>query len=182
MDARVNDSSENLHTRLSEQTFSCKITRTCVPLMVARLSLHWDAASQRVNVYPIVQSMVVLHEIGGIQSHDEFEELRRARPAAEFSIHQQNQETNNRGAKAFRDKARELTMNFFIDKGEDEKLVWVKEQAFGVTGSTLFEARGPDHPVIMACRETAPPVVHGETAHAGARRPGEEGGGWGGHV
>ena len=108
--------------------------------MVARLGLHWDAASQRVNVYPIVQSMVVLHEIGGIQSHDEFEELRRARPAAEFSLHQQNQETNNRGAKAFRDKARELTMSFFIDQGEEEKLAFVKMRVFGVEGTPIFDS------------------------------------------
>ena len=113
----------------------------------------------------------------GIESHDEYDELRKARPAAEFHLHQQNQETNNRGAKAFRDKARELTMPFFLNMGEDVKVQYVKQQAFGVTGSPIFQA---DHPAILDCLETTPPVVQGEDPGAPWAENGWRWGPWGG--
>ncbi len=43
--------------------------------MVALLGANWTSASCRELVYPIVQTMVVLEEIGGIASHEEYEEL-----------------------------------------------------------------------------------------------------------
>jgi hypothetical protein len=59
--------------------------------------------------------MVVLEEIGGIASHEEYEELRAANKASEGTLLQWMQETCNRGAKAMRDKTKELVMLFFKD-------------------------------------------------------------------
>ena len=57
-------------------TFSRKITHTCVPLMVARIRHNWGAAAMQPLIAPIVQSMVVAHNIAGIESYDEYDELR----------------------------------------------------------------------------------------------------------
>ncbi len=103
---------DNLYTRLCCQTCSRKITSTCVPLMVARLGANWTSALCRELVYPIVQTMVVLEEIGGISSHEEYEEFSAANKASEGTLLQRMQETCNRGAKAMRDKTRELVMFF----------------------------------------------------------------------
>lgn len=83
---RANDARDNLKSKLSGQTHSRKMTRTCVPWMVARLGLHWTAASLRSQVTPIVQSMVVQHNIGGIESHDQYEELCKVNPRMEFVL------------------------------------------------------------------------------------------------
>jgi hypothetical protein len=61
------------------QLFPCKITRTCVPLMVVRFGLHRDATS----MYFIDHSMAVAYNIAGIESHYELEELYSVHPRAE---------------------------------------------------------------------------------------------------
>jgi hypothetical protein len=55
-----------------------------------------------------VQTMVVVHNIAGVESYDEYDELRKNRRAAGKKLIQGYQETNNRGAEALRDRAREL--------------------------------------------------------------------------
>jgi hypothetical protein len=64
-------------------------------------------------IAPIGQTMVVVHNIAGIESYDEYDELRKHFRAAETPLFQGFQETKNLGAKAFRDRARELIMPFF---------------------------------------------------------------------
>ena len=82
-------------------------------------------------VYPIFQSMVAGHNIAGIESHDEYEALHSVRPRAEWTLVQGHQETNNQGAKAFRDRARELIMPFFVQgdgtQEDDEKFIEAKQ-------------------------------------------------------
>ncbi len=82
--------------------------------MVASIGHNWDAAVAANLVGPIVQTMVVVHKIAGIKSYDEYDALRENRRAVERTLLQGFQETNNRGAKAFRDKARELITPFFV--------------------------------------------------------------------
>ena len=122
-EVRANDARDNLYIKLSGQTHTRRMTRTCVPWMVARLGLHWTAASLRSQVTPIVQSMVVQHNIGGIESHDQYEKLRKVNVRMEFALLQQHQETNNKNAKAFRDRARELVMDFFEDTADKDRRI-----------------------------------------------------------
>ncbi len=65
------------------ESFSRKIARTCVPLMVARTGHTWDAAAMQNLIPPIVQTMVVVHNIARIQDYDEYDALRENRRAAE---------------------------------------------------------------------------------------------------
>ncbi len=96
------DAHPNLHSKLGASgSFSRKITRTCVPLMVARIGHKWDAASPATLVAPIIQTMVVVHNIAGIDSYEEYDALRENRRVAERTLLQGYQETKNRGA--FRD-------------------------------------------------------------------------------
>jgi hypothetical protein len=69
--------------KLNAQTFSRKITRACVPLMVVRIGHNWDAAGAASLVVPMVQTMVVAHNIASIQDYEEYDALRNNRPAAE---------------------------------------------------------------------------------------------------
>jgi hypothetical protein len=86
------------------QSFSRKITRTCVPLMAVH---NWDAAAMQLLFAPIVQTMVAVHNIAGIERYDEYDELRENHRVAQKLLLQGFQETNSRGAKAFCDRARE---------------------------------------------------------------------------
>ena len=142
MEAAAGDERPNLHSKLQGQRNSRKITRTCVPVMVARIGYHWDAASKKHLVLPIIQHMVVLNNIGGIESHDEYEVLRENRPHAELTLIQAHQETNNLGAKAFRDRARELVMPFFVhgdpDPESNEQILQVKHSIFSGTGKPVL--------------------------------------------
>jgi hypothetical protein len=84
--------------------------------MVARIGHNWDAAGEANWVVPIIETMVVVHNIAGIQDYEEYDALRGNRPVSEKVLIQAFQETNNRGAKAFRDRARELIMPFFCQR------------------------------------------------------------------
>jgi hypothetical protein len=167
-EAAAADARPNLHSKLGASgSFSRKITRTCVPLMVARIGHNWDAAAMQNLVAPIVQTMVVVHNIAGVQDYDEYDALQENRRAAERTLLQGFQETNNRGAKAFRDKARERIMPFFVKgdgtKQQDEKYVHAMLSTFGFTGSTvLHHLHHVGHPVLLECMETPPPTERSE--------------------
>jgi hypothetical protein len=111
--ASLIDSRENLFSKLQHQTSTRKITRASVPWMVARLGLQCYSASFRCYVIPFVQQVVIENHIAGIQSHDEYDELRAANTSAECRLLQKFQETCNNGGTAFRNKVRELVMPFF---------------------------------------------------------------------
>ncbi len=131
-------------------------------MMVARIWHNWDAAAMQPLIAPIVQTMFVVHRIAGIESHEEYDELRDNRHAAEKTLLQGFQETSNRGAKAFRDRARELIIPFLVKgygtKEEDEKYVHAMYSTFGFTGSTVLHHRHPaGHPVLLECIATPRP-------------------------
>ncbi len=64
--------------------------------------------NRSLDVSTMAQTMVVAHNLAGIESHDEHEELRENRRAAEGTLLQGFQETNNQDVKTLRDRAREL--------------------------------------------------------------------------
>jgi hypothetical protein len=135
--------------------------------MVARIGHNWDSAGEASRVSPIVQTMVVVHKIADIQDYDEYDALRENRPVSERVLLQGFQETNNRGAKAFRDRMRELIMPFFVKgdgtKQQDEKFIHALQSTFGITGSTILHHHHPEgHPMLLDCMDTAPPTEKGE--------------------
>ncbi len=109
--ARLIDPRDNLFTRLKDQSFTRKITRASVPWMVARLG--WYSVSFRCYVIPIVQQVAVEKHIAGIESHDEYDELRSGNTSAESRLLQKFQETCNNGGRAFHNTVRELVVPFF---------------------------------------------------------------------
>ncbi len=42
--------------------------------MVARIRHNWDAAAMQPLIVPIVQTMVVVHNIAGIESYEEYDD------------------------------------------------------------------------------------------------------------
>jgi hypothetical protein len=151
-----------------QSIFLSKITCTCVLLMVARIGHNWDAAAVQPLIAPIVQTMAVVHNTAGIESCDEYDELRESLRAAAKNLLQGFRETNNRGAKAFRDRARELIMPFFVDGDstmeEHEKYLHVMLSTFGITGSTV---KYPRHPTGQWT--SCAPGLHGNSAADRAR-------------
>jgi hypothetical protein len=111
--------------------------------------------------------MVVLEEIGGIASHEEYEELRAANKTSEGTLLQRMQETCNRGAKAMRDKTRELVMLFFKDNDCKFRAVQrVKWNAFGVAadGNLLPD----EHPIAMELAALGSPEINGTSNNLNA--------------
>jgi hypothetical protein len=61
--------------------------------MVARIGHTWDAAANQSLIAPIVQTMVVAHNIASIQDYGEYDALRETRCAAGKTLLQGFQET-----------------------------------------------------------------------------------------
>jgi hypothetical protein len=175
--AAAADARPNLHSKLGASgSFSQKLTRTCVQLMVARIGHNWDATAMQNPIALIVQTMVVEHNFAGIQDYDKYDALLENRRAAEKTLRRGFQESNNRGAKAFRDRARELIMPFFFKgdctKEQAEKYVHAMLSAFEFTGSTvLYHLHPAGHPVLLVCMATPPPTECGELTAAPPSRP-----------
>ena len=71
---------DNLFDKLANnRSISRVILKHSVPLMVSRLGPRFPAASLRGLLFPIVQTVVVEHQIAKISSHEEYAELRTAR-------------------------------------------------------------------------------------------------------
>ena len=148
--ARLNDSWENLFSKLQHQSSTSKITRSSVPWMVACLGLQWYSASFRCFVIPIVQQVVVENNIADIQSHYEYDKLCAANTSAESRLLQKFQETCNNGGRAFRNKVRQLVMPFFFKEGDGKNPVVqeIKWKVFGVAADKNI--LDDEHPVALA--------------------------------
>ena len=80
-------SGDNLFDRLAKnQSISRVILKHSVPLMVSRLGPRFPSASLRGLLFPIVQTVVVEHQIAKISSHEDYAELRTASPDGEFAL------------------------------------------------------------------------------------------------
>ena len=118
--AQLSDTKDNLFERLGKgQTFSRQILKEAVPWSAARLGPRFPSASLRGLLYPIVQEVVVARKIGGIESHEEYNMLRKNRPDAEFSLLQKLQESMQKNGKNLRDKFRDILIPFFKDDTDD---------------------------------------------------------------
>ncbi len=77
------DASDNILAWLGKQTVTRVLLMKAVPVMVARLGPRCPSASSRSMLTPIVQTVVVQHNIAGIASRDEYIALRNASSEAE---------------------------------------------------------------------------------------------------
>ena len=108
--------------------------------------------------------MVVQERIGDIATHEEYEECRAASKTGKTMLLQHMRETNNRGAKALRDKVRELVIPFFRDNEHMIPLVAeVKQEVFGVLDDKSL--LNYEHPVYVALHKLPSPVINGTARH-----------------
>ncbi len=77
------DAGDNILALLSKQTVTRVLLKKAVPVMVARLGPRCPSASSRSVLTPIVQTVVVEHNIAGIASREEYIALRDASSEAE---------------------------------------------------------------------------------------------------
>ena len=143
-------SGDNLFDRLAKnQSISRVILKHSVPLMVSRLGPRFPAASLRGLLFPIVQTVVVEHQIAKISSHEDYAELRTASPDAEFALLQKMQETLQKNLSNFRKDMSAMIFKFFQDDTLCSMLNHVKFETFGVSaGGAIFRET---HPVVAAC-------------------------------
>ena len=119
--------------------------------MVSRLGPRFQAASLRGLLFPIVQIVVVEHQIAKISSHEEYAELRTARPDAEFALLQKMQETLQKNLSNFRKDMSAMIFKFFQDDTLCPMLNRVKYETFGVpAGGAIFTGT---HPIVAACMQ-----------------------------
>ena len=108
--------------------------------------------------------MVVQERIRNIATHEEYEECRAASKTSETMLLQQMRETNNRGAKALRDKVRELVIPFFRENEHRIPMVAeVKQEVFGVSDDQSLLNR--KSPVYLALYKLPPTVINGNARH-----------------
>ena len=106
-----------------------------------------------------MQHVVVDLKLGGIDSHEEYEELRMADTRGETAFVSKGQEAHNKNTKAFRYRAREIRMAFFAADSRDPKIKHVKASVFGISDGQPLLAE--DDPVLALALSLAPPVVEG---------------------
>ncbi len=112
---------------------------------------------------PVFQTMVIEGLIGGIETHEQYKEPRAASTKSKYTLLQQMLETNNRVAKAFRDRMRELVIPFFKDN--DSKIMTVRDimwNLFGIADdSSLFST---EHPIAKQLAALPRPEIN-STVH-----------------
>jgi hypothetical protein len=143
-------SRDNLNERFGKgQSGTRLLLRHAVSVMVSRLGPRFPGASMRGELNPMVQTVVVEQEIAGIESHDDYSELRGASLDAEVIFLTRLQVTLQKNLGSFRKDMRDLVVGFFEDNTLDPKINHIK---FHVSGSP---AGGPimesDHPTMQAC-------------------------------
>ncbi len=76
----------------------------------------------------------------------------------QYNFISKGQEAHNKNSKAFRDRAREITMAFFSDT-RDPKIAHVKASVFGRPRGEPLPV--DEHPVLEPALTLPPPVVEG---------------------
>ena len=100
--------------------------------MVSRLGQRFPAASLRGLLFPIVQTVVVEHQIAKLSSHEDYAEMRTASPDTEFALLQKMQETLQKNLSNFRKDMSAMILKFFQDDTLCSMQNHVKFETFGV--------------------------------------------------
>jgi len=155
-------SKESLLGKLDDQGTMRKIQAGCVAWLVNLLGIRWSSSVCRAQVAPIVQYLVLRHELGGIDSSDKYSACKNANPRSEFHFLQSIQQTQNKTAKQHRDKIRELVMEFFTATS-DKMINTIKQEVFDVADGAPIVGR--DHPVVQAMMALPAPVKKYDVEH-----------------
>ncbi len=105
------DASDNILARLGKQTVTRVLLKKAVPVMVARLGPRCPSASSRSMLTPIVQTVVVQHNIPGIAS-EEYIALRNASCKVEGVFISNLQATLQKNMGALRKSVRDMVAEF----------------------------------------------------------------------
>ena len=100
---------------------------------------------------PIVQTLVVEHNIGGINSRDDYIALRNASVEAEGTFIAQLQATLQKNMGALRKSVRDLVAAFVEEETECTMINYVKEHVFGMPDGLPLMPK--THHVLAKCFE-----------------------------
>jgi hypothetical protein len=89
------------------------LMKFAVQLLVSRLGPHFHTASNRASLYAMIETVVVERKIGGINSREEYLELRNATHEAESVFFSKLQGTLQKNLGALRKNVRDLVAKFF---------------------------------------------------------------------
>ena len=153
------DAGDNILARLGKQTVTRVILKKAVPVMVARLGPRFPAASSRSSLTPIVQTVVVEHNIAGIASREQYNALRNASPKAEGVFIANLQSTLQKNMGALRKSMRDLVAVFVEEDTFCPMINYVKEHVFGKVDRLPLVPR--THHALSACYEHPCPPLKG---------------------
>ena len=97
----------------TDQSIMQRLQSQVVSRIVCLLGIRWASSVQRGTISPIVQSIVVVSHLGGINSVEEYRDKKHAGLKGDFYVLQQMQQTQNKTAKQHRETTRQLIMPFF---------------------------------------------------------------------
>ncbi len=106
------DASDNILARFGKQTVTRVLLKKAAPVMVARLGPRCPSASSHSKLTPIVQSVVVQHNIAGIASRKEYIAVRNASSEAEGVFISNLQVTLQKNMGALRKSVRDMVAEF----------------------------------------------------------------------
>lgn len=151
------DAGDNILARLGKQAVTRVLLKKAVPVMIARLGPRFPFASSRSSLTPIVQALVVEHNIGGIGNRDEYNALRNASVEAEGAFIAQLQATLQKNMGALSKSVRDLVAAFVEEETECTMINYVKEHVFGMPDGLPLMPK--THHVLAQCfRIPCPPL------------------------
>ena len=151
------DASDNILARLGKQTLTRELLKKAVPVMVARLGPRCPSASSRSMLTPIVQTVVVQHNIAGIATREDYIALRNASSEAEGVFIANLQATLQKNMGAFRKTVRDIVAEFVEEDTECPMINYVKEHVFGKVNGLPLVPRN-HHCLLLCYQHPCPPL------------------------
>ncbi len=125
------DAGDNILARLGKQTVTRVLLKKAVPVMVARLGPRCPSASSRSMLTPIVQTVVVEHNIAGITRREEYIALHNASSEAEGVLIPNLHATLQKNMGALRKCVKDLVAEFVEEHTDRPMINYVKDHVFG---------------------------------------------------
>ncbi len=122
---------DNMLERFKSQTITRPLMKFAVQLLVSRLGPHFHTASNRASLSAIIETVVVERKIGGINSREEYLELRNASHESESVFFSKLQGTLQKNLGALRKNLRDMVAKFFEANVTNPMIDFIKEHVFG---------------------------------------------------
>ena len=150
------DAGDNTLARLGKQAVTRMLLKKAVPVTITRLGPRFPFASSRSLLTPIVQTLVVDNNIGGIGNRDEYNALRNASVEAGGAFIAQLQAALQKNMGALRKSVRDLVAAFVEEETECTMINYVKEHVFGMPDGLPLVLK-----TLAACFEIPCPSLKG---------------------